>query len=305
VSEHRRTWLAFFGVIAAWGSSYLFIRLALHAWQPLGLVATRFGVAGLLCALIARWRGETFPRGRQLAALLLVGVLMMSGSNALTAWAQRTVSSGLAGVMHSLGSVWLAAFGALPGVLPAGARRPRPAFWLGVFGGVFGVLVLLWPGEGTLEADVPGVLALLAATVIFAVASLLQRAWQARGPSSLFGQLAAQMLGGSTVAFVLASLGSGFLHAEVTPGPAAAVAWLILVASIGGFACFALVLRGWPPSRAGSYAVVNPIVSVLLGVAFAGESVTPRMVLGAGVTLVSVAWVQWCHRQPPALTVEA
>jgi drug/metabolite transporter (DMT)-like permease len=56
------------------------------------------------------------------------------------------------------------------------------------------------------------------------------------------------------------------------------------------------VLRGWPPSRAGSYAVINPVVSVLLGVLFAGESVSWHMVGGAALTLGSVAWVQWCHR---------
>ena len=117
VTDQRRTWVAFFGVIGAWGSSYLFIRQALVTFTPFGLVATRFGVAAVLCAGVALLRKERFPTGAQFVALAVVGVMMMSGSNALTAWAQRTVSSGLAGVLHSLGSVWLAALGSLPGVL--------------------------------------------------------------------------------------------------------------------------------------------------------------------------------------------
>jgi drug/metabolite transporter (DMT)-like permease len=108
--------------------------------------------------------------------------------------------------------------------------------------------------------------------------------------------LSVQMLGGSSVALVVASTTTGFVHAPFTTGSLLAVTWLVLVASVVGFGAFATVLRGWPPSRAGSYAVINPIVSVLLGVLFAGEAVSWHMVAGAALTLCSVAWVQWCHR---------
>jgi drug/metabolite transporter (DMT)-like permease len=296
----RRTWVAFIGVIVSWGSSYLFIRLALQSWNAYGLVATRFGLAAVLCWAIARVRGERFPRGSQLLALLVVGVMMMSGSNALTALAQRTVSSGLSGVVHSLGSVWLAALGALPMLRSATPKRPRPSFWFGVIGGVIGVAVLLWPGERGLEASMGGVLLLLTSTFIFAIASLVQRTWQVRGPqvspTPLFAQLAVQMLGGASVALVVALASGGLMHDKVTAPALFGMAWLTVVASIIGFASFATVLRGWPPARAGSYAVINPIVSVLLGVLFAGEQVTANLVLGSAITLLSVAWVQWCHR---------
>lgn len=295
MTNRRRTWLAFIGVIVSWGSSYLFMRLALQSWTPFGLVATRFSIAAVICWAIARVRGEPFPRGGQFAAMLLVGTMMMSGSNALTAIAQRSVSSGLSGVVHSLGSVWLAALGSLP-FIRGPAKPPRPTFWFGVVGGVVGVAILLWPGERALEATVSGIALLLVSTLIFAVASLVQRSWQVRGPSALFAQLAVQMLGGSSVALVVALVSGGILHDDITPTAALSVAWLTVVASIIGFASFATVLRGWPPARAGSYAVINPIVSMLLGVLFAHEQITGHLVLGAAVTLVSVGWVQWCHR---------
>jgi drug/metabolite transporter (DMT)-like permease len=291
----RRLWLAFLSLIGAWGSSYLFMRVALGTWTPAGMVATRFGIAALLCFIIARVRAEVFPRGGQLLAMLGVGVLMMSGSNLLTAWAQRTVSSGLAGVVHSLGSVWLAALGSLPMLARPSAKQPRPAFWLGVVGGVVGVAVLLLSSGKTLDADLPGLLALVAATLVFAVASLVQRAWQAKGPVALFAQLAVQMVGGATVAGVVA-LFTGFVHAPVTLQAVGTLAWLVVVPSILGFVAFAVVLRGWPPARAGSYAVINPLVSVGLGVLFLGERVSLVMVAGGVLTLASVAWVQWCHR---------
>jgi len=287
----NRTWIAFFTVIAAWGSSYLFIRLAVQSFTPVGMVATRFGLAAVVCAVIARIRGERFPRGLSAFRFALVGVMMMSGSNALTAFAQRTVSSGIAGVVHSLGSVWLAALGSL-GAFGAGVPKTPVRAWWGVGLGVAGVALLLWPEPGQARAETLGVLALLAATLIFAAASVLQRRTQAKASVGLFAQLAVQMAGGSSFAALL-SLHFGVTHAPVDASALMAIAMLTVFGSVAGFAAFAIVLQDWPPARAGSYSVINPVVAVGLGVVFAHETLTLRSVLGALITLCAVAWVQW------------
>lgn len=288
-----RTWLAFFTVIGAWGSSYLFIRLAVTSFTPVGLVATRFGIAAVLCAIIARLRGETFPRGVVALRFAAVGLLMMSGSNALTAWAQQTVSSGIAGVVHSMSSIWLAGLASL-GAFGPSVKTPART-WVGVFFGVVGVAVMLWPRDGQARAETMGVLALLTATLIFAGASVLQRRTQALHQSGLFGQLAVQMAGGASLALVL-SVFFGALHAPLTATSLGAITTLTLVASVGGFAAYAIVLRDWPPARAGSFTVVNPVVAVLLGVVVLDEPLTTRTLLGAGITVSAVAWVQWTSR---------
>ncbi len=285
----RRVWFAFFTVIAAWGTSYLFIRLAISSFTPFGLVSTRFGVAAVLCAVVARVRGERLPPLGQASRFAAVGMLMMSGSNGLTAFAQKTVASGITGVVHALGSVWLAALGAL-GLW--GPRTPGRAWW-GVAGGVLGVGLLLWPEPGHARADPLGVLALLCATLVFAFASLLQRRAQAEGATGLFAQLSVQMFAGSATSAALAVLtGVGFVHGPLTPTSLGAVGFLTFVSSIAGFAGYAVVLREWPAARAGSFAVLNPLVSVLLGVLVLDEPLTVRMVLGMAVTLLSVGWVQ-------------
>ncbi len=288
-----RTWLAFFTVIGAWGSSYLFIRLAVTSFTPVGLVATRFGLAAILCAIIARLRGETFPRGVVALRFAAVGLLMMSGSNALTAWAQQSVSSGIAGVVHSLSSIWLAGLASL-GAFGPSLQTSRRA-WFGVVVGVGGVAVMLWPRDGQARAETLGVLALLTATLIFAGASVLQRRTQALHQTGLFGQLAVQMAGGASLALVL-SVFFGVLHAPLTATSLGAIGTLTLVASVGGFAAYAIVLRDWPPARAGSFTVVNPVVAVLLGVVVLNEPLTLRTLLGAGITVSAVAWVQWTSR---------
>ena len=170
----RRVWLAFFTVIIAWGASYLFIRLAISSFTPFGLVATRCGLAALICASLAVVQREPMPSASRLARFALVGVLMMSGSNALTSFAQKTVGSGVTGVVHSLGSVWLAAMGSFGWWGPSSARTPVRA-WFGVVGGVTGVLVLLWPTDDGARVETTGFAALVLATLVFAVATLIQK----------------------------------------------------------------------------------------------------------------------------------
>ena len=290
MQPQSRTWLAFFTVIAAWGSSYLFIRLAVASFTPVGLVMTRFGLAAALCALLAVARSERFPAGKVALRYALVGMMMMTGSNTLTAWAQRSVSSGITGVMHSLGSVWLAALGSLGAFGPGVPRTPTRAWW-GVVGGVLGVALLLWPADGQVRADPLGIGALLLATFIFGGATVLQRRTQKLDESGLFAQLAVQMAGGAALAGLLV-LHFGVLHAPITPTSGAAIAVLTVFPSVAGFAAFAVVLKEWPPARAGSFGVVNPVVAVLLGVLVLDEPITLEMVLGAVVTLGAVAWVQ-------------
>ncbi len=290
MQPQSRTWLAFLTVIASWGSSYLFIRLAVASFTPVGLVMTRFGLAAVICALIAVARNERFPTGMVALRYAAVGMMMMTGSNALTAWAQRYVSSGITGVMHSLGSVWLAALGSLGAFGPEVARTPRRAWW-GVVGGVVGVALLLWPTEGQVRADPLGIGALLLSTFIFGGATVLQRRTQAIDQSGLFAQLSVQMAGGAALAGLLV-LHFGVLHAPITPTSGAAITVLTLFPSVAGFAAFAVVIKEWPPARAGSFGVVNPVVAVMLGVLVLDEPLTLQMVMGALVTLGAVAWVQ-------------
>jgi drug/metabolite transporter (DMT)-like permease len=287
----RSTWFAFFIVIAAWGSSYLFIRMAVESFTPWGLVATRFGLAAVLCFAFARWRREIFPSRNHGLRFALSGILMMSGSNMLTAYAQSFVPSGVTGVVHSLGSVWLAALGTW-GVFGLGVPKTPRSAWVGVALGVFGVAILLWPAGTISPSTGTGIAALVLATLLFAGASVLQRRTQAKAQAGLFSQLALQMAGGSAVALCVSAL-FGVLHHPLTLRTSGAMVALTLFASVAGFAAFSVVLQRWPPARAGSFGVVNPVVAMLLGVWIFDEPVTGRTIVGTILALLGVIWVQW------------
>jgi drug/metabolite transporter (DMT)-like permease len=285
-----RVWLAFGTVVAAWGSSYLFIRLAVTSFTPTGMVLTRFGLASLMCAGLAVVRGETFPKGIVALRFVAVGMMMMAGSNSLTGYAQQTVSSGIAGVMHSFSSVWLAALGRF-GAFGATVPRTPPRAWWGIGGGVFGVVLFLWPEPAQARAETVGLAALLLATFLFTGATVLQRRTQALSASGLFSQLALQMAGGSGLAGAM-SWYFGVTHAPLSSVSVGAMVVLTLFASVAGFAAFAVVLKAWPPARVGTLGVLNPVVAMALGVLALNEPLSVRKVSGALVTLGAVAFVQ-------------
>jgi drug/metabolite transporter (DMT)-like permease len=77
--------------------------------------------------------------------------------------------------------------------------------------------------------------------------------------------------------------------AGVTPRSAIALLYLIVFGSLIGFTCYSWLIRNAPPAQTATYAYMNPIVAVFLGWAVAGEALTLRMLLGAGVTVFAVA----------------
>jgi drug/metabolite transporter (DMT)-like permease len=68
-------------------------------------------------------------------------------------------------------------------------------------------------------------------------------------------------------------------------------AYLVTIGAVVGYSAYAYLLRHCDPSKVATYAYVNPIVAVLLGSLFAGETLTMRAVVAAGLIIGSVALV--------------
>jgi drug/metabolite transporter (DMT)-like permease len=71
------------------------------------------------------------------------------------------------------------------------------------------------------------------------------------------------------------------------------VAWVYLVffGAILAYTAYNWLLRNRPPAQVATYAYVNPVVAVFLGVGFAGEKMTPMMLAGAALIVAAVAAV--------------
>lgn len=291
--------VAFAAIYLVWGSSYLAIRIAIESIPPFLMAGSRFFIAGLLLYGWTLARGVPPPTLREWRGALVVGGLLLLGGNGGVSWAEQRVASGPAALMVALVPLWMVLF---DGWRPGGSRPGRQVM-AGVMLGLAGLALLTGPSRlvGAGRLDPVGAAVLVFATVSWATGSLVAR--QVRLPASPARATAMQMLAGGAL-LLAAGLATGET-ARLDPGAvtarsAGAVAYLVVVASIVAFTAYGWLLRVSTPARVATYAYVNPVVALLLGWAFAGETLTPRTVLAAGVIFGAVVIITGYPPRAPA-----
>ena len=93
-------------------------------------------------------------------------------------------------------------------------------------------------------------------------------------------------------------LGS-FHPGSVSLRSGAGLAYLVTFGSILGLTTYVWLLQNAPISKVSTYAYVNPVVAIFLGVILLGESVTPAIVLGGAIIVVAVAAVIMFESRSP------
>jgi len=298
-----KTFWAFAAIYLIWGSTYLGIQIAVRTVPPFLLAASRFIGAGALLVAWARLQGESLPSLRVWRTAAKLGTLFFVLGNGLVAWALERVPSGRTALLASTSPVWTVL---LESALD-GWKRPPIRVVLGVVLGLGGLALLAVPGTpGAAEtASIVGVGGLVLASFAWAMGSVISH--RRHLPASPAMATGMKMLGGGAQLGLL-SLGLGewgrFDLSRVSLGAWLALGYLMVFGSILGFTAFTYLLRVTTPQIVGTSSYVNPLVAVLLGWAVAGESVTPRMMLGAGVILCGVVLVRFPFGAPGGVEPE-
>ncbi len=282
-------WACFIAVVIGWGSSFMGIRLALESFTPFGLVGLRNLVAAGCMFGIALLRREQRPTQAELPRLALLGLLMVGAANLFATLGQRYLSTGVAGLLNACIALWIVLLSA------AEERHPRRV-WMGVALGLAGVALLLLPGR-TQHVSWAGFACMMGSTFSFAWAALKHRKHPVA--AGLPWVLTVQMGASGLVLTGLATLSGGCFSGPMTPRALGAFAYLVAVPSLVAYGAFAILSKLWSPGRFGIYAVLTPVVAVLLGLGFLRESLTLRMAVAMAVILFGVALVQLRPTAPP------
>jgi drug/metabolite transporter (DMT)-like permease len=272
---------ALFACYVIWGSTYLAIRFALVSLPPFFQMGTRFLAAGgLLMAWVLLRRGA-LPTLRAWRNALVVGTLMLGGGMGLVASAEQHIGSGLIAAFIAVVPMLTCAWGLLFG------QRPSRLELAGMAVGLVGVLLLV--RGASFSAAPVGIACIAGATLAWSLGSVLSttRLPLATGAAGF----ASEMLCGGAVLMLL-SLALGEQPAW-PPQPLAAAAWayLVVFGSLIAFSAYLYLLAHATPAMATSYAFVNPVIALLLGVFFAQEAVTRGEWLACGVILVGVVLI--------------
>ncbi|MEU2587928.1 DMT family transporter [Streptomyces avermitilis] len=282
-----------------WGSTFLWIELALRGLSPLQVTLARcvLGAVVLTGALYAT--GRRLPTGRTVWRHIVIAAFFCNALPfALFSIGQQTVDSGLAGVLNATTPFFSLALGLALGT-ERGLRPVRLAGLLLGFGGVV-VIFAPWERSGSLGG---GALAILGAAASYAVAFVyMGRTLVGRGIPTLSLSAAQLVAATGLTAMAVPVSGLDAIHLSTT----ALVAVLVLgVFSTG--VTFHLTYRIIAAEGATQAAVVGyllPVVSVALGAVFLGESVGLRVAAGMVVVLVGVGLTRRKGALKPAPAVE-
>ncbi|WP_233166396.1 drug/metabolite exporter YedA [Archangium sp. Cb G35] len=267
-----------FALYVVWGSTYLAIRWALQGGFPPFLMAgMRFLLAGLILYTVLRVRGYANPSAREWGAGALIGTLLLVMGNGSVVFAQQYVPSGVAALVVGSVPLWAALFGGLFGQWPGRAER-----W-GLAIGFCGLILLNLGSD--MSGNVWAAFALLLGPITWAFGSIWSRKLpMAQGLMST----ATQMLTGGALFLLVSFLSGERLTAVPEPRALSAFVYLVFFGSLVAFSAYGYLLRNARPALATSYAYVNPMVAVLLGTFFAGESLSTWGMLAMGAILGSV-----------------
>lgn len=278
-----RVLLALLAVYLIWGSTYLAMRWAIEGMAPLFMAAVRYLAAGALIYAFLRWRGHAAPDRVQWRNAGIVGVFLLLGGNGSVGLAmEHGVNSALSATVVAITPLCATLFARIWG------HRATMREWLGLALGIVGVL-LLKQGQG-LEGSLFGFVVLLLAAVSWSFGSMWGKHQE---QPSIWMASAVQMLVGGA-ALCLASLLRGEPWAlPATSQSAWALLYLVLIGAIVGFSSYVYLLATVRPALATSYAYVNPLVAVLIGVWLGGERVDAAELSGLAVILLGVVLVCW------------
>lgn len=273
--------IALAAVYVSWGSTYLVIRIALEELPPLFMMGIRFFLVGIGLYIFLRVRGDPVPNGIQWLNATLIGAFLLLGGSAGVAYAEQWVPSGLSALVIATTPLWTVLFAGIWNEWPTRHE------WVGLLLGLVGIVLLNF--EGDLQASPLGAATLLVAAASWAFGSVWSR--QLALPK---GQMtgAVQMIAGGAIILLVSLLTGERIEAVPTWKSISAVIYLAIFGSLVGFSAYMYLLNRVRPALATSYAYVNPIFAVVLGVCLAGEKIsligiTAMLVIVAGVVLVA------------------
>ena len=280
-------WTALWAVYIIWGSTYLFIAIAVETIPPLTGASARFVAAGLTLSAFVLHRGGTMRvTRRELGSCVLIGCLL-PGGNAVLFFAEQTVPIGLASLLIASVPLLVVLLRLWSG------ERLRPRTIPAVVVGFAGVAVLLRPSGG---ATLGGVLLCMLSALMWSVGSVAGA--RLPMPRDTFAATAWAMLTGG---LVLLPWGIASAHgASPSLGSILALVYLVAMGSVVGYTAYTWLLVHAPLTTVSTYAYVNPVVAILLGVLFRDEHITWQILIGAAIIVGAVAVV--VRQEPPAAT---
>ena len=251
-------------------------KAVLAAMPPLALAALRVAGATPLLLLIAWRHDRLLPRRGDLPKLAVLGLLGVTANQLLFVLGLERTTASNASILTPSVPVFALAIGAMLGL-----ERPGPRQIAGVALSVAGALVMLDPRRMAHAGTTVGNALILSNCLCYALFLVLQRPLLQRLPWRTVIAWAF-VFGGLGVLPVAAPEVLSFDWSGLSGKVWAGVIYLVLLATVIGYALNTWAVRRSSPSLVAAYTTVQPLFAALLAVGFLGERVGWREAIGFG-----------------------
>lgn len=287
-----KNWALFWLLGLIWGTSFLWIKIAINDISPLVLVGFRtlIGSIGLGAIIFANRKdmpAKETVRAKMLDFILL-GLINIALPWALISWGQQYIDSGIAAILNSAMPLFTIIIAPLM-IKEERITLPRA---IGLITGFLGVIILMLPSiqEGW-SVNILGMGASLLAAILYAF-------------SAVYGRLRGGGLPARFQSFLQLSIGSIFIWSmifiiEGTPSLPTkpitwfAVTWLGLLGSCIAYLIYFYLLYEIGPTRTSLVTYIPPLMAVVLGIVFLNEAFYWQAIVGALLILSGIFIVNY------------
>ena len=288
-----KDWLVFIILGILWGSSFLWIKIAIQEISPLLLVTLRLSFAIITLTIVAIIARPLWPQGKRLwLALVLFGLINTAIPYFLISWGEQYIDSAVAAILNSSTPLFAMV---IAHIFLDDDRITLPRL-TGLLIGFVGIVIIVSRDLGQNESGMQYTTLLLLGQAAVLLASFLYAGSAVFAKRNLEGlspvvQGLVPIVGASTFLWLLVPIVEDPLSLPELPITWIAIAWLGLLGTGFAFILYFYLIHSVGPTRTTLVTYIFPLVGLVLGVIVLGEKLDLRLVVGAGLIIISVAVV--------------
>lgn len=296
MQRDARVLIAFALVVLIGGGNFVAVRFSNRELAPFWGAGLRFAIAAVLLLGLARLAGWPLPRERALRGALLYGVLGLGAFYAFMYWGLVEAPAALASVIVALVPLETLLLAAALGL-----ERFRAGALAGAVIALAGTAIVF--GDQLRAVPVTSVLAMFGGSLCLAGSTVAAKRFPRVHPVPMNG---VAMLPGVALLLALSLIAGEARVLPARPEVIVAFVYLVLIGSTVLFVGFLYVLQRWTASATSYASLLFPVVTVAIGILFAGEVVSLQFIVGAALIVIGVYLGALAPQRPrPAVAAPA
>lgn len=280
-------WLLIGILSILWGGAFFLIEVGLRSYPPITLVFMRLALAVPPMWIAMRLMGERLPTEPRIWGLLaIVGALNCALPFILFFWGQQYLDSGYASILNATTPLW----GVITAHFLTSDEKATPARIIGVLVGMAGIVVMVGPeAMKGLSNNLLAQIACIVSTIFYSFAAIYGRRLSQSELTPMAVATGQTLVAALMMVPIVAVMDQPW--AMPTPRLDATLAGitLALLSTALAYTLYFRLIDRSGASNAQLVAFLMPILAVILGIAFLGESLTGGQIAGAGLIAVGLA----------------